>query len=257
MTKFLIKKHNGQEIPCIADIPENCKKIVIIIHGFSSSKESDNATFMMKYFGKRGLGTIAYDQPGHGTAEASGEKLLLKNCLDSLKAVEEYLREHYPDAEICYFGSSFGGYILGMYIARGLNSGSKAFMRCAAVNFPQLILGDDTSKPDEKAVKTLEKQGYMDAMVDGELVRLYLEFLEELKANSMVDMYNQRKPQNVKFCFVHGGDDPVVPVQGVKEFANKHGYPITIVAGENHPINISPESPTKVGEIAYRFYLEN
>ena len=142
MVKFVIEKENGQYIPCIAEIPENCTKVVILIHGLSSSKESENASYMMKYFAEKGTGAIAYDQPGHGTQEAANEKLLLKNCLDSLSSVEKYLIEKYPDTEICYFGSSFGGYVLGIYLARKLNSGLKAFMRCSAVIFPQMIVGD-------------------------------------------------------------------------------------------------------------------
>ena len=42
---------------------------------------------MMKYFAEKGLGVIAYDQPGHGLEAAANESLLLENCLDSLKSV--------------------------------------------------------------------------------------------------------------------------------------------------------------------------
>ena len=87
MEKFIIPKANSRGIPCIAEFPEGCSKIVIIIHGFLSSKESDNAAYMMKYFSEKGMGAIAYDQPGHGTEEAADERLLLSSCLDSLRTV--------------------------------------------------------------------------------------------------------------------------------------------------------------------------
>lgn len=257
MTKFVIEKENGQCIPCIADIPDNCTKIVILIHGLSSSKESENASYMMKYFAEKGMGAIAYDQPGHGAEDAANESLLLKNCLGSLSSVEKYLTENYPDAEICYFASSFGGYVLGIYLARKLNSGRKAFMRCAAVIFPQMIVGDVHAEPDPEAMKFLNTQGYIDAVVDGQNVRFLKEFLEELKANSMIDIYNEALPENAEFLFVHGEKDPVVPVNAVKAFAEKHGYPIVIIPDEGHSISNSPDSPAIVADTAYEFFYKS
>lgn len=254
MDKFIIEKENTHCIPCIADIPKNCTKIVILLHGLSSSKESENASYMMKFFAEKGIGTIAYDQPGHGTEDAAREILLLGNCLESLSAVEKYVVEKYPGAEICYFGSSFGGYVLGIYLARKLNAGRKAFMRCAAVIFPQLIIGDVHAEPDPEAMKILNQQGYIDATVDNKKVRFCKEFLEELKANSMIDIYNEALPDHVEFLFVHGEKDSVVPVQAAKAFAEKHGYPIVIVPGEGHSISDLPDSPAMVAGMAYDFF---
>lgn len=257
MAGFVIEKENSHCIPCVADIPDGCNKIVILIHGLSSSKESENASYMMKYFAERGVGVIAYDQPGHGTGEAKNESLLLKNCLDSLSSVEKYLEERYPDAEICYFGSSFGGYVLGIYLARNLNSGRKAFMRCSAVAFPQMIVGDVHTEPDPEAVRLLDMQGYMDAVVDGRNVRFLKEFLEELRANSMADIYNEALPDNAELFFVHGEKDSVVPVDTTKDFAEKHGYPIIIIPNEGHSISDLPDSPAIVADTAYRFFCKD
>lgn len=255
MKKYVIEKENGQLIPCIAEIPADCNKIVIMIHGLSSSKESQNVSFMMKYLTERGIGVVAYDQPGHGTEEAAGEELLLRNCLESLSTVEKHVHDEYPDAEICYFGSSFGGYVLGTYLARGLNSGHKAFMRCAAVIFPQLIIGDVHAEPDPEVMKVLDSIGFIETVVDGKPVRFLKELLEELKSNSLIDIYNEKLPENVELSFVHGEKDPVVPMPAVKAFAEKHGYPFVVIPDEGHSISSAPDSPTKVAEIACEFFL--
>ena len=255
MEKFIIPKANSRGIPCIAEFPEGCSKIVIIIHGFLSSKESDNAAYMMKYFSEKGMGAIAYDQPGHGTEEAADERLILSSCLDSLRTVERYLSAKYPGAEICYFGSSFGGYVLGIYLSRKLNSGHKAFMRCGAVIFPEMILGDVHAEPDPDVMKILDTQGYIETVIDGQHARFSKEFLEELRANSMVEIYDKAKPQNVEIAFVHGEKDPVVPLAEVKAFAEKHGYPISVVPEEGHSISSSPESPGIVAAKAYELFM--
>ena len=151
MEKFLLKKTNGYEIPCIALLPDNMRKLVIVIHGYDSSKESENAANLMRQLPDKGFGVVAYDQPHHGSEQAATEELTVENCLDSLARVEAYLTERFPETEICYFGSSFGAYILGIYLVQRPHKGRKAFLRCAAVNFPELAADEgevDIDLPD-------------------------------------------------------------------------------------------------------------
>ena len=128
-------------------------------------------------------------------------------------------------------------------------------MRCAAVIFPQMIVGDVHAEPDPEAMKILNMQGYIETVIDGQKVRFLKEFLEELKANSMIDIYGEAAPDNVEFSFVHGEKDAVVPVQPVKSFAEKHGYPIAVIPDEGHSINYSPSSQAIVAGMAYDFFL--
>ena len=230
MERILLTKKNGHQIPCIAEFPADLQKLVIVIHGYDSSKESANAASLMRILPGQGFGVIAYDQPGHGSEQAAAEALSIDACLDSLERVEEYLTERYPDTEICYFGSSFGAYILGIYLAerRGPCAGRKAgggkrkaFMRCAAVNFPELDL-------DERA-KALEP------------VDLYR-------------LFDEAGPEDVEFAFAHGECDSSVPVGAAEGFAKRYGYPITVFPGEEHPICTYPEDPVKVAALAADLY---
>ena len=221
MEKFLLTKPNGHRIPCIAVFPEEMRKLVIVIHGYDSSKESENAANLMRTLPEKGYGVIAYDQPNHGSAEAAEETLSIDACVDSLEAVEAYLTERFPNTEICYFGSSFGAYILGIYLATRQHEGKKAFMRCAAVNFPELDL-------DERA-KTLEP-------VD------------------LTALFEQKKPENVQMAFAHGECDSSVPVEAAEAFAERFGYPITVFPGEEHPICTYPENPGKVADLAVALF---
>lgn len=269
MKKFTIIKKNGNIIPCISEISENCKKIAIVIHGMCSSKESANAAYMMNFLPERGIGVVAYDQPGHGEEEAKEEELRIGNCLDSLNAVEEHLKAEYPEAEICYFGSSFGAYILGIYLAKHLNSGNKAFMRCAAVIFPQMILGklekpENAEKPEEaeeqsnnRIMKDLEEKGYVEVELGIEKpARFTGGFIKDLKENDLLKIY-EKEPltKDVKLYFVHGEKDPVVSVGAVQAFAAEHGYPITVVEDEEHSISNDPRSPKIVAELAYKLFV--
>lgn len=255
MEKITIYKKNGNSIPCIAEIPKDCRRIVIVIHGMCSSKESSNAAFLLNFMPQRGIGVIAYDQPGHGSEGAKAEELRIDNCMESLRAVEDYIREGYPHAEVCYFASSFGAYILGIYLARHLNSGRKAFMRCAAVCFPQIILGNADAEQDSDKRAELKEKGYVEVKIGGDdPVRFSLGFFEDLKDNDLYRIFEEKAPQDVAMQFVHGEKDPLVPVAAVKGFVSKYGYPIAVVPDEGHSICDHMESPYFVAELAYDFF---
>lgn len=247
MNHFYITKANGQRIPCISSIPEDCHTIIIAIHGLCSCKESDSIAFFMNYFNPKGIGVVAYDQPSHGACE---EPLRVGSCLDSLAAVETWMKDTYPEAEICYIGSSFGGYILGLYLALRQHAGHKALMRCCAVNFPWMLLGAPGSTPDPKALAQLNSQGYLLLKMDtGNPVKLPRGFFEDLMHYDLDKLYETAKPADVTMAFAHGGADQVVDPVAVKAFTAKYGYPLTVFAGENHPICSKAESPAKVAGI--------
>ncbi|MBE6028871.1 MAG: alpha/beta hydrolase [Clostridiales bacterium] len=221
MEKILLTKANGHQVPCIAEFPEGLEKLVIVVHGYDSSKESANAANLMRQLPGKGFGVLAYDQPHHGTAQAAEEELTVENCLDSLACVEDYLAERFPETELCYFGSSFGAYITCIYLATRPHRGCKAFLRCAAVNFPELAIdegADDVELPD------------------------------------LFALYEQAKPEGVAMAFAHGACDSTVKVEAAIAFTDRFGYPLTIFPGEEHTISDFPESPIRVAQLAAELY---
>lgn len=251
MQKFTIAKKNGQSIPCIANIPADCKQIVLAIHGMNSQKESHTISQLFADFPDRGLGLLAFDLPAHGE---SSEPLLLSACLESLASVEAYLAEHFPHAEVLYFASSFGAFVLGHYLLQGKAKGDKAFLRSAALNIPELILGDLHAEPDPAVMAYLEKLGYLETLVDGRPMRLPLPFLLELRQNSLLEAFEKQQPADVQIELVHGTADKAVPQQAIVDFAKRYGYAITLLEGEGHSLNSSPELEKKVRDLAYAFF---
>lgn len=229
MEKILLQKQNGHAVPCIAEIPDDLKKLVIVIHGYDSSKESQNTANLMGILPGKGFGVFAYDQPHHGEEQAAAEELTVENCLDSLACVEDYLAERFgtdasaesPAPEICYFGSSFGAYITCIYLATRPHRGSKAFLRCAAVNFPELA----------------EEEG-----------------AEDVDLPDLFALYDRAKPEDVRMAFAHGASDSTVKVEAAIEFTERFGYPLTIFPGEEHTISDDPESPKKVAALAIQLF---
>ena len=278
---FTLEKESGARIPCIEEIPAGCKRIVIVVHGFSSSKESSNAANLFRELVPRGFGVIAYDQPGHGSAEASAEPLRIRNCLDSLARVEQYLLAEHPGAEVCYFGSSFGAYITGLYLATRKPAGHKAFLRCAAVNFPDLLMENPAYQPGSPEYDSLQRTGSCELALGGDdIIRIDVEFLDELKANDLFAAFDalaatgtlcaaaapadgdalagagSSSAAGLQLRMAHGEADSVVPVEHARRFAERFHIPLTTFPGEEHTISENPASPIAVATLAAELFGE-
>ncbi len=136
MRNFTVQKSDFHKVACVEEIPEGAGTIVIAVHGFTSSKESPTVRRLLNRLPAAGIGVVGIDLPGHGTEDSFAEELRLEACIDSLAAAEWYVNGMYPKAEICYFASSFGAYVTGLYISSRHHKGHKAFFRSAAVNMP-------------------------------------------------------------------------------------------------------------------------
>ncbi len=248
MIEFKIKKDNGHVIPCLSEIPEGAEKVVIMVHGFSSSKTCPTGELLLRRMPERGIGVLLYDQPGHGTDEAKDDPLTVTNCMYSLKAVEQYAMEKYPDCEIFYFSSSYGAYVTGLYCSLREHAGKKAFFRSAAVIMPQLILGPDLAITDPAMQKELDEKGYV--MAEG--MRIPRAFADELAEYNLFERYS---PEELTAEMVHGELDPVVPMKYAEKFAGIYSIPFHVMEGEGHSICTISSSPDKVADLALEFFL--
>ena len=127
MEFFNIEKSDGNIVSCVKSIPDHPLGIVIAIHGFTSSKESSTCRLLIERLPEAGFGMVGIDLPGHGTGESSKETLRIPGAIDSIEAAERYVLQEYPGHEVFYFGSSFGAYLIGLYISTRKHAGRKAF----------------------------------------------------------------------------------------------------------------------------------
>ena len=63
-------------------------KVVIVAHGFASSKESPTVEMLAKELPEKGIGVAALDFPAHGESPVDGEFLTVKNCVRDLGDME-------------------------------------------------------------------------------------------------------------------------------------------------------------------------
>ncbi|WP_329886105.1 alpha/beta fold hydrolase [Pseudoramibacter faecis] len=249
MQPIHIAKAGGAVVPAICGVPDAAGQIVIMIHGFESSKACATGQLLFRRMVPAGLGVIAYDQPGHGSAEARREPLTLDACFESLAAVENAAAERWPRARPVYFASSFGAYVALLYVSLRPHLGRRLFVRCGAVNMPTLFLG---SAPDPAALALLERQGYLQPNLGiGDPVKVSARMFADFAAH---DLFKRFRPGEAAVCMVHGEADPVVPVAAARAFAARFDLPITVFPGENHSLNADPGTPDRVADLALAFF---
>lgn len=246
MKKESITGKNGYPIPCLHTLTGNEEKVVLIAHGFGSSKESPTAQMLAENLPKQGMGTMAFDFPAHGDSPADGKELTLEHCLDDLAAVEQHAGKLCPGAEIHYFGSSFGAYITLLYLSLRPHEGEKAFLRSTAVEMPALVR---PKAPEEKCA--LERDGFI--MADRDYLRplkLTKEFFYQLDAHELMEIYRSGA---AKLAMVHGSDDETASAEAALRFAKMSGADLTMIPGGDHRLS-KPGMPEKVLELAEAFF---
>lgn len=243
--RALTSRH-GYAIPCRWDW-QGQKQVVIICHGFGSSKDSPMAQAVAAALPRLGMGTVRFDFPAHGESPVWQEGLRVPYCIDDLETVEQAILAQDPTAEIAYFSSSFGAYITLLRLARDPRPGARAFLRAAAVTMPSLV---DTWL-DSRARSDLDRQGYFvpdyDYVREMRVSRAFLQDLADW------DVFARWQPGLARLAMVHGTLDDVVPVEGVRRFARRFGVDLTELPQGEHPL-MGPGEPEQVLALAQTFF---
>ena len=255
MEKLVLTKHSGYFVSCIKELPDNCKGIVIAVHGFSSSKECATYQVLLRMLPAAGLGMIGIDLPGHGKEESYEETLRIEACKDSIGAVEEYIKVEYPSLPIYYFGSSYGAYVIGLYISTREHIGRKAFFRSGAVNMPDLFIKEDPSAEEQEKLKQLATRGYFYHSLDDthQPVKITQGFYDDLAGNNLFEVFDPGRFGDNKISMAHGLEDVVIDPQKARTFSEKYGITIHFFEHQGHSLESVAD---KVVDLAIKFFLE-
>ena len=229
MERFSIPGKNGYEIP-VKSCWTGEKQVLIVCHGFGSSKESPMVQALDERMPREGIGTVSFDFPAHGESPGQEDTLRVPYCMDDLAAVEEYVRSQDPEVEIGYFGSSFGAYITLLYLSQHPHPGAKVFLRSSAVTMPELV----KTWLDQRAKEDLARQGWF--VPDYDYVRemrITPAFLGDLAEH---DLFEKYVPGAATLRMIHGAKDDVAPTGAAREFARRFGAHLTVLPNGEHPL---------------------
>lgn len=245
MVNGYIKREGIYDIPYVAEIKEDDRKVVIVVHGFASSKESPTVNMLMDSLPGSGLGVIAFDFPAHGESPVDGDYLTVDNCVRDLRNVEEYVKQVCPDAEICYFGSSFGAYITLIYIMKDRIKNARAFLRSAAVNMSEYFM-----ELTEQEKAELSKNGYFMLEDSFRPLKVTGALIEDLRQHNIMEHFEADNPSLI---MIHGSEDEDIDYDRARAFAQKHGIQLVTVDGGDHRLSIAG-APEKVLKETIEFF---
>ena len=227
MKNVVLKSKRGYDIPC-HETYNGEDKVLIVCHGFGSSKASPMVQALEKTMPEIGIGVYSFDFPAHG--ESPVWDLREAWCIDDLGTVEEHIRAVAPQAEIAYFGSSFGAFPLLNYLSARPHAGKRAMLRSAAVAMGRLA----ESWADEKARADMAEQGYFVPDYDYiREMRVTPLFLRELAEH---DVFQTYRPGKTEVFMVHGGQDSIAAPEAAREFARRFGIRILEIPEGEHDL---------------------
>ncbi|MEA4923288.1 MAG: alpha/beta hydrolase [Eubacteriaceae bacterium] len=236
---------NGYDIPYMSRIRDE-EKILIVSHGFGSSLKSPTAQMLLDGMPNHGIGVIAYDFPNHGASKAGPDGLRIENCISDLETIEQMMIKENPKAEIMYFSSSFGAYIDLLYLSMKKHTGTKSFLRSAAVNMPELFMD-----PTDVQRETIDRDGRLTLSYEQPLT-ITAEFVNDMLSHDLFELY---RPGKTKVEMIHGEKDATIDPEKAKRFAEKFSIPVTMVPKGGHRL-MEDAQPQMVFDAALKMFSE-
>lgn len=176
--KRKFKNSRGITLSAIFEGKDKTAPVVIICHGYASSKDSESQEDLTPRLLKAGFSVYRFDFTGCGQSRGQLKNLTPNVGIDDLKSAIKDLRKK----KIALYGSSFGGYTALRY----------------AVEDPVLALSLKGPVSDWTSVKS-------ESIDSVKMAKL-------LKEVSSVNIYEKAKNIECPVLIVHGGADEVVPL---------------------------------------------
>lgn len=235
---------NGLQVPGLNAI-DGEKKVVIMAHGFGSDKRGHTPLFMTKGLKAAGFGVYGFDFPAHGDSPVDGDGLTIQRCIESYGAAEQRALELAPEAEIFYFGSSFGAYATLLYLAQEPHKGKKAYLRSAAVDMPNLIWEIGKQKG-----LSFDGQDSCDLTEYNRPLKLTKAFCEDM---AQYDVFERYQAGTAQLRMIHGEADSTASPEAAKRFAREKGAELILVPGAEHRL-MEPGNPERALQAAIDFF---
>lgn len=229
MKKVYFNNSKGDKLCGVLTNPteDKNKPIIILCHGFSTSKDSSTYTALAESFAKRNISTFRFDFFGHGESEGDFEKITISEAVDDiLQAIEFIKKQGYK--KIGLVGSSFGG------ISSIMATSKTKDLYVLALKSPvsNYVEKEEETKSKEELLEWKKKGFCIYVSGDGGKHKLNYTFFEDAKNNIGYKVAHKIK---IPTLIVHGDKDLIVPYkQSVKIIKLMENGKLHTVKGANH-----------------------
>ncbi len=201
--------------------------IIILCHGFSTSKDSYTNIRMEEILNKHNIATFRFDFFGHGESEGKFEDITISEAVDDIRSSIKYLK-HIGYSKFGLLGSSFGG------IASIIAASRTDELYVLALKSPVSDYEEkEYATKSREELEVWKKKGYkyyMDG--DSKGLRLNYSFFEDFKNNNG---YIAAKRIKIPTLIVHGDKDESVPIEQSRKIARIiKSCKLEIIDGADH-----------------------
>lgn len=249
--KLHFKSSQGTRLCGILSNPTNNreKPVIILCHGFSTSKDGRTYVRLEKILNGHGISTFRFDFFGHGESEGPFEEITTSEAADDVQKAIEFLKES-GYANIGLFGSSFGG------MASILAASRSEDLYLLALKSP---VSDYESmahtKRSEQEIRDWKQKGFVELdRVNNEERRLNYTFYEDAEK---IDAYRACEKIKIPSLIVHGEADETVPLEQSRKAAGLiENCRLEIIEGCDHTYS-NPDHFERLLNLISRFITEN
>lgn len=227
--KVFFKNSKGIKLCGILSNPTGSKEksIIILCHGFRSSKESHTYVELQKILNRHNISTFRFDFFGHGESEGKFEDITISEAVDDILNAIAFLKQQ-EYSRIGLVGSSFGG-ISSIMAASKTKDIFVLALKSPVSDYEevkQLSLG-------EKGIKEWKEKGYIHYTDHtGKKLKLNYTFFADIKNNNG---YKAAEKISIPTFIIHGDADDKVPLhQSKKTAALMKNCHLEIIRGLDH-----------------------
>lgn len=219
--------------------------VVVLTHGFGSSKNGKTNTFATKFLVSRGIAVVRFDFSGHGDSGGDFTKLTISKAVQELKCSISNLTsiKEIDISRLGILGVSFGGNVAVLYASRygGVNllALKSPISNYKEVRERQLGLG---------GIKEWERKKVVD--IGG---GRYSEFGFYLDA-CRIDSYKEAEKVTCPVVIVQGNKDEVIPMRHtinlVRSFEHNNAR-LYVINGADHSYTRNQDFQDAMNKLVY------
>ncbi|XP_022147672.1 uncharacterized protein LOC111016540 [Momordica charantia] len=227
--KVIVPNKNGEKLVGILH-DTGSADVVILCHGFRSTKENDISVNLAKTLENEGISAFRFDFSGNGESEGSFKYGNYNGEADDLHAIIQHWRAA-GRVISAILGHSKGGDVVLLYASKyhGISFVINVSGRYDLKRGIKERLGDEF-------MQRIEKEGYIDVKNKKGTVE-YQVTLESLKDRLNTDMHEAclRIDKECRVFTVHGSADEIIPVEDAFEFDKIiPNHKLHVIEGANH-----------------------
>ena len=227
LQKLFFENSKGNKLSGIISTFQKDKPIIILCHGFSSSKNSRTFINLEKKLNENKISTFRFDFSGHGESDGLFEEITISQAVDDILSAIKYLKR-LDYNKIGLIGSSFGG-ISSIMAASKTNDLFVLGLKCPVSDYEETI----RLRKSEEEMQMWKEVGF-DFYIkkDKTALRLNYTFYEDFKNNNA---YKAAEKINIPTLIVHGNNDTIVPInQSINTSKIIKNCKLEIINGANH-----------------------